>query len=205
MSKPKDNRRRNWTFCVYPDSAPEDWKSKIENLKVPCLISPLHDKDTWTEEDERKNPEHKAGTFKKPHWHVMLCYSGKKSFEQIMDIVTMCNGARCEPVESKAGMAAYLTHENNPEKYHYDKNEIEQFSGASYAAIMAEDKQFKDIIIGEMLDWCDEYSIYAYADLLRYARHEKPDWFHVLNHTSTNQMVAFLKSKSWQDKLTSNQ
>ena len=32
----------------------------------------LHDKDIYTEEDEKKNPEHKAGTLKEPHWHICL-------------------------------------------------------------------------------------------------------------------------------------
>lgn len=31
-----------------------------------------HDKDLWTEEDEKENPEHVAGTLKKPHTHVVL-------------------------------------------------------------------------------------------------------------------------------------
>ena len=34
----------------------------------------LHDKDEYTEVDEQKNPEHKAGTLKEPHWHVVLVF-----------------------------------------------------------------------------------------------------------------------------------
>src|SRR5699024_11179639 len=57
--KDKDERTRNWTFVVYPESAPEDWREIIDDLHVPWIESPLHDKDV--------NPD---GEIKKPHWHV---------------------------------------------------------------------------------------------------------------------------------------
>ena len=31
----------------------------------------LHDKDTYTIEDEKENAEHKAGTLKPSHWHII--------------------------------------------------------------------------------------------------------------------------------------
>lgn len=43
--KPKDERTRNWTIIVYPDSAPENWRAILAGLHIQCYISPLHDKD----------------------------------------------------------------------------------------------------------------------------------------------------------------
>ncbi|HDT7711324.1 TPA: replication protein, partial [Enterococcus faecium] len=43
--KTKDERTRNWTFVVYPESAPENWREFLDELHVPWVESPLHDKD----------------------------------------------------------------------------------------------------------------------------------------------------------------
>lgn len=205
MSRKSDTRKRVWATIVYPESAPSNWLDILKDFKVQALISPLHDKDVWTAQDQEDDPTHLKGTPKKPHYHVELLFDGKKSFEQVYKMCVDFGGVFPIPCESKSGMAAYLTHEFEDDKYHYDKNEIICINGASYNAIVAESADYKNIIIAEMLDWCDENNIYSYAQLLRYARHEKPDWFNVLNHSSTNQMMAFLKSKAWEDKLTNTQ
>ncbi|WP_225354628.1 Rep family protein, partial [Ligilactobacillus murinus] len=57
----KDDRARTWTFIVYPESAPENWRDLLDEYHVPWVESPLHDKDI--------NPD---GTVKKAHWHVIL-------------------------------------------------------------------------------------------------------------------------------------
>lgn len=49
MGKPKS---RNFTFLVYPDSAPEDWQSRLRDMGIPMAISPLHDQD-HKEDDDR--------------------------------------------------------------------------------------------------------------------------------------------------------
>ncbi|MDU2191324.1 MAG: Rep family protein, partial [Klebsiella pneumoniae] len=38
-------RTRNFTTIVYPESAPENWLEILQQLFVPALVSPLHDKD----------------------------------------------------------------------------------------------------------------------------------------------------------------
>jgi len=57
MSKDK---ARYFTFLLYPESVPEDWQEKLEQIGLPMAISPLHDSDM--------KPD---GTIKKPHWHVI--------------------------------------------------------------------------------------------------------------------------------------
>ena len=38
-------RTRSWTFIVYPDSAPENWRSILDEDHIQWIESPLHDKD----------------------------------------------------------------------------------------------------------------------------------------------------------------
>ena len=45
-TKQDKTRAKDWTFIVYPESAPENWRSILaDKLQVKAIISPLHDKD----------------------------------------------------------------------------------------------------------------------------------------------------------------
>ncbi|MDU7039740.1 MAG: Rep family protein, partial [Lactococcus lactis] len=66
MAKKKDTRTRNWTFFVYPESAPSNWREILDSYHVPWIESPLHDKDVNSD-----------GEIKKAHWHVLLMFSSK--------------------------------------------------------------------------------------------------------------------------------
>ena len=71
-AKRAGKRARAWTAMMYQESAPDGWKDKLANLLVEALISPLHDKDVWTDEDEAENPVHKAGSPKSPLAHCCV-------------------------------------------------------------------------------------------------------------------------------------
>ena len=58
------------TFIVYPESAPENWRSILaDKLQVKAIISPLHDKDIL--DDVEQTP-------KKAHYHVILRFDNQK-------------------------------------------------------------------------------------------------------------------------------
>ena len=99
----KDGRYRHWTIVVYPDSAPADWRDRLNGLQ--WVESPLHDKDV--------NPDR---TSKKPHWHILIFFEGKKSYEQIKKIADLINGASPQYVQNLTGMLRYFAHLDNPEK-----------------------------------------------------------------------------------------
>ena len=67
MSKEKNVvvKGRDWTFVVYPESAPEQWRTILDETYMRWVESPLHDKDV--------NPD---GELKKPHWHILLSADG---------------------------------------------------------------------------------------------------------------------------------
>lgn len=182
----QDSRTRNYACVVYPESAPEDWREILTQYKIPAFISPLHDKDM----DPQKQP-------KKPHYHVMVMFEGKKSVEQIKEIFEAIGGVGMETVQSVRGYARYLCHMDNPEKAQYNPEDVISLGGADYPAIinLATDK-YK--AIDEMIDFCDEKNIYAYSDLLRYAKEFRRDWFRILCDSGTMVIKEYLKSKSWQ-------
>lgn len=113
MAKDKNStlpRTRNYACIVYPDSAPENWQNIVAESKIPCFISPLHDKDV--------NPD---GTPKKPHYHVMVMYDGPKTEEQAKAFFSTFNGVGPEVVNSVRGYARYLKHMDNPENTNIQK------------------------------------------------------------------------------------
>ena len=71
----------------------------------------LHDKDTYNEADETKNPDHKAGTPKKAHYHIAI------RLEYGTDIKYIANwlGIKENFINKVKGkwvdMLKYLTHE----------------------------------------------------------------------------------------------
>lgn len=58
----KDTRVRNWSWIVYPESAPENWRQLLDETGEKWIESPLHDKDINETTDE----------IKKPHWHIII-------------------------------------------------------------------------------------------------------------------------------------
>lgn len=52
----KTNKRtRNYATVEYPESAPVDWVRLLQEQSVPALISPLHDKDIYTDGTSKKS------------------------------------------------------------------------------------------------------------------------------------------------------
>lgn len=180
-------RTRNYTTVFYPDSAPENWREILSELCVPCVVSPLHEKD--------KNPD---GTAKKPHWHVMFMYSAPKTISQAMELVSMINGVGCQPVKDTRAMARYFCHLDNPSKAQYSPDDVLCFGGADYLELIASTSD-KYRAIAEMEEWCDEQGVDSYRDLCRYARKERPDWHRLLCTCCSVHMTAYLKSATWTD------
>ena len=180
-------RTRNFATVVYPESAPEKWQDILAEQFVPAFISPLHDKDI--------NP---TGEAKKPHYHVVVMFDGVKTKEQAQDLFEKICGVGCEVVQSIRGYARYLCHMDNPDKAQYKQEDVRSLCGADYVGVvgLVLDK-YK--AIGEMIDFCKEYNIYSYSDLLEYCRSERFDWFRVLCDNGTVVMKEYLKSRSWSE------
>lgn len=184
-AKTKDTRSRNFATVVYPDSAPENWLSLASELCVPAFISPLHDNDV--------NP---TGEIKKPHWHIMFMFEGKKSLDQVQELFLSFGGVGIEKVNSIRSYARYLCHLDNPDKAQYKCEDVISIAGADYFAIigLASDKY---IAVGEIMRFCMENDIYSFSELSLYSMVHRQDWFRVLVDKSTVYIKEFLKSRSW--------
>ena len=44
-NKEKNERYRNWSWIVYPESAPENWRTLLDETGEKWIESPLHDRD----------------------------------------------------------------------------------------------------------------------------------------------------------------
>ena len=182
--KATDTRTRNFATVVYPESAPENWKEILFSHCVPAFVSPLHDKDV--------NP---TGEPKKPHYHVMLMFEGKKSLTQVEEIFKTIEGVGCEVVKSVRGYARYLCHLDNPEKYQYDVSEVTCLASDYLGTIgLAIDKY---VAIGEMQDFCDKYNVVSFYALATYARAHRSDWHRILCDCGSVFMREYLQSRQW--------
>lgn len=183
--KSRDNRVRTYATVVYPDSAPEDWQSILAQNFVQAFISPLHDKDV--------NP---TGEPKKPHYHVLLMFDGKKTVEQATEIFNSIGGVGCEIVKSTRGYARYLCHLDNPEKAQYDTTQVKSLCGADYISTigLAIDKY---TALGEMQDFCEQYNVMSFFALAKYARSHRPDWHRILCDCGSVFMREYLQSRKW--------
>lgn len=179
-------RTRNFATIVYPESAPENWQNLIAESKLQAFISPLHDSDI--------NPD---GTHKKPHYHVIICFDTVKTLDQAKVFTQKIGGIGIEKVSTLRGYARYLCHLDNPEKAQYSLNLVKCFGGADYQEVIALPSD-KYKILGEMIDYCTDNHVISYAELVRYARANRQDWFRCLADSGTFMMKEYLKSVFWE-------
>lgn len=114
----KNVKKRNWAFVLYPESAPADWKDRLKQAGMKCAISPLHDKD--------ENPDK---TPKKAHYHVIVCYEGPTTYNNVKRLTESLNQPIPQPLEQVRGYYRYLTHADNPEKAQYSAADIQTING----------------------------------------------------------------------------
>lgn len=182
----KEQRKRNWAFIVYPESAADDWCALLHSQLVPGYISPLHDRDLNAD-----------GTPKKPHYHVILTFRGLKSYAQVEEITDLVHGTIPIPCKDLRAYARYLCHLDNPEKAQYEPCGVVELGGTDYLSTVKSAAD-TDSAVGEMMDWCIENGCYSFYRLSNYARSERTDWFRVLTSQRTVFLVAWLKSMQWE-------
>lgn len=134
-----DRRRRQsgywWGAIVYPESAPEDWIKRLRATYAEIAISPLHDKDTWEHdspetETHAKGELYKKGDKKKAHWHIIVKFDVKVGYFEANELIQECTHGPCvQKITSLKGAYEYFIHLNNPERYQYERTEIQKYNG----------------------------------------------------------------------------
>lgn len=180
-----DKRTREWAMIIYPESAPKNWREIIDELHVPWIASPLHDKDV--------NPD---GSKKKPHWHVILVFRNKKSFEQIKEITDKLNAPIPQKCNDLRGYVRYLVHTDNPEKYQYDRADIENH-GLDDIDKFFQTATRRRAILKALVKHIREEHVTNLMDLTEYAVEKGDDWFDTVTQHNTIFLNAVLKAE-WQ-------
>ena len=148
-------KKRNWTFVLYPESAPEDWRELIKLSGLMSAISPLHDKDI--------NP---TGEPKKAHYHILLVYAGPTTYNAVAKFTSSLNATIPQALESVRGMYRYFSHKDNPEKYQYDEGDITTINGFNIADLVELTKSEVNELKASILRLIREAGITEYADLI---------------------------------------
>lgn len=152
----KNVKKRNWAFVLYPESAPKDWLEQLQQTGLQCAISPLHDRDI--------NP---TGEPKKPHYHVILTYSGPTSYNVVKALTNGRLGQTIpQALEQVEGYYRYLTHQDNPEKAQYNKSDIQTLNGFDIRDFVELTKSEVVRIKREIQAFIRDNQIYEYADLM---------------------------------------
>ena len=186
MPKKKDepNRGKTWACLVYPDSAPEGWQATLAGLLIETYVSPLHDQDVLDN-----------GSAKKPHYHVMFCFTAPKSDEQFRKIAQQIGGVGAELIHNTVGMGRYLCHLDNPEKAQYLPSAVRCFCGGDYDRFLV-NKVDRMAVLKEITAFIRENGIVTFCDLVDYAAEERADWFKVLSD-SRSFVLDYIKSFAW--------
>lgn len=151
--------KRNWCIIAYPESMPADWKQILIETGLPISISPLHDRD---------EKEDCPGELKKPHYHIILCWPGPTTANNVKELAGRINASTWKPVESVRGAYRYHTHQDNPEKAQYNDraNEIINLNGFDPESLNELTSTELRLLSKECLKVINEQGLFEYADLI---------------------------------------
>lgn len=179
---------RDWSVIVYPDSAPDDWRSMLDSYHFRWLESPLHDKDINTG----------TGELKKAHIHLLLSFDGPVTYKYVSQISEKLNSPIPQKVASGRGLVRYFVHLDNPEKYQYDKSAIVAHGGAIVEDYFKQTVSEKMQVLEEVENFIFDNEITTFSALIRYAKKEHPEWMDTLRQGSTIYLNALIKG-IWQE------
>lgn len=184
-------KKRNWACVIYPESLPTNWIEILEKTGLQIAVSPLHDRDV--EADEQ--------TPKKPHYHVILCYSGPTTFSIVKKITDSLNAPNPISLEAVRGYYRYLTHKDNPEKAQYDENEIRHLNGFSIIDFLDLSKSEVAKIKKFLRQKIEEEKITEFWDFMAYVENFSDEYYDV---ASGNTFYFSVLIRSFRHKLEKN-
>ncbi|HEM3496690.1 replication protein [Streptococcus suis] len=157
----KEKRSNKWAFLLYQDSSPENYLDILEELHIPFILSPWHDKDINKE----------TGEFKKAHKHGALFFDSLKSYSQVSELLSrkLNTPAHVEVVMSPKGMYNYFIHADNPEKTQYKIEDIESGCGFELDKFLIE--QNSSLFLETVIDIIIDNDFSEFEDLVHFARH----------------------------------
>ncbi|MDV5973973.1 replication protein, partial [Streptococcus canis] len=180
-------KARYFTFLLYPESIPDDWKMKLELLDIPMAISPLHDKDI-----DKKN-----GGFKKPHYHVIYVAKNPVTIDSVRLKIKRTLGDNSLSIvqivrKSMENMYLYLTHESKDavakKKHVYQKTDIQLLSNFDISRYVTLDVEEKDYILDVVCNMIDEQGLANVRELKRFVG-ERGNEYGIDNMKIVNEVI----------------
>lgn len=182
-----DGRSRTWATVVYPDSAPDNWLDILQELRCPCMVSPLHCDDVNAD-----------GEKKKPHYHVLFLFDSVKSREQMQEIFPTFGGVGIEKCVSARGYARYLCHLDNPEKAQYNPSDVKCFMGTDYTEVVCSPSDRLELV-REMTRFIKDNRIHYFNRFFDYCAEHNEQWFIALNKDCGWIIKEYIKSLAFED------
>ena len=183
--KSTDNRTRTWSFVLYEDSAPDNWRDVLDDMHIEWIESPWHDKDV-----------NANGEPKKKHKHILLLFQGKKSYEQIKEITDELQQPIPQRCHNAKALVRYMAHMDNPEKAQYSPSDIIAHGGVDLADMLRPSSSERYTLIRDMIDYIRSAAVTEFQDLMDYAAAEHfDDWFPLLCDNSAYVIGQYIKSQ----------
>ncbi|HFI0787518.1 TPA: replication protein [Streptococcus suis] len=160
----KEKRSNKWTFLLYQESAPENYLEILEEMHVPFVLSPWHDKDV----------NRQTGEIKKSHKHGALFFDSLKSYSQVSELLTgkLNTPSHVEIIMSPKGMYDYFIHAENPDKTPYKLEDIESGCGFELDKFLLSNTN--DLFLATIIDLIEEYNFTEFKTLVNFARDKEP-------------------------------
>lgn len=88
---------------------------ELSSLLISCrhYVYILHDKDV-----------NEDGSPRSAHFHILCTFAQNKSFNSVSSLVQSSQNTFVQQLQDIGGAFAYLTHQNNPEKYQYNSDDL---------------------------------------------------------------------------------
>lgn len=191
---------RQISVLLWADSAPDDFIDRIEQLGYPALVSPLHDKDIYLDDEDG----HEKGTPKKAHYHVDFLFKGRKNAEQcqhIADVISGQDNYSWYFVVERYVHARYLCHLDSRKKHRYPVSDLISINGANISKLIgdSEEQEFTDEILNDILDWVTNTQCCYFNQLVDYARYnQKNEWIKRLRRDLTPFIKAYMQGLNLQ-------
>lgn len=185
-------KKRHWAFVAYPESLPKDWVEQLRLTGLKTAISPLHDRDVYEDGEQKGLP-------KKPHYHVIVCYEGPVTANNVGNMTKRLNATIPIPLDSVRGMYRYLTHDDHPDKVQYDKADILTLNGFNILDFVEMTKSEVTKYIRDIRRFICDNDITEYAallDILDEGTCIPPEWFEVAV-THTLLFTGYLRSRRY--------
>ena len=185
----KDKRSNKWAFLIYQESAPDNYLDVLEEMHIPFVLSPWHDRDVNKE----------TGEFKKAHNHGVLFFESLKSYTQVSELLTekLNTPSHVEVVMSPKGMYDYFIHAENPDKTLYSIDEIESGCGFELEQFLITNNN--EEYLSTVIDIIEEHNFTEFNNLVRYARVENPSLLNLIIN-KTYFFAKYLDSRRYSDK-----